>query len=456
MRNEAITLSQLHFNIHEAISHAFPRSIWLVAEISELNENRNGHCYLELVETNESQKVIARTRATIWANKFFLLKSYFETSTNQRFSAGIKIMVEVSVDFHQLYGFSLNIKNINPTYTLGDMALKRKAIIEKLKLNGVYTMNKELELPLVAQRIAIISSPTAAGLQDFLNQLHQNAVQITFHTELFEAIMQGEQTAPSVIAALEAIAEFQDDFDLVVIIRGGGSQLDLASFDNYELANHVAQFPLPVITGIGHDKDETIIDLVAHAALKTPTAVAEFLITKASDFYYCIVEFNQRLQQLINAQLNKQSTFLKQAHHRLKHAVRNRIEKEELKLNNQSLNSTKLSKQFLNHQLLKLERNVSSLVKGIPIRLKSEIRHFDYIVQNTKHKTQQIIQAQEARLNAYEIRKRLTDPKQILRRGYAVIYKGSELIKSSAQLQAGDKIETQLATGKVKSIVTKE
>ncbi|MFV0522448.1 MAG: exodeoxyribonuclease VII large subunit [Mangrovibacterium sp.] len=457
MTEQTLTLSQLSSEVHSAISNAFPRMVWLVAEISELNVNRNGHCYLELVEIDEeTQRVIARSRATIWSYSFLMIKSYFETSTGQRFKQGIKVMVEVSIEFHQLYGLSLNIKNINPTYTLGDMAVKRKAIIEKLKSNGVYSMNKELELPLVAQRIAIISSPTAAGLQDFMQQLQHNPAKIAFHTELFEAIMQGEQTAPSVIAALEAVAEFYEDYDLVVIIRGGGAQLDLASFDDYELANNVAQFPLPVITGIGHDKDETIIDLVACHSLKTPTAVAEFLISGATQLYQLIKEFEYRLQEITPFALEQQENYFAQIGRRLNQAVHHYVDKEEFKFETRKNQAIKYSEQFLIRQSNKLGKGFQKIITGIPLRLEGEMHHFHYVSQTIKLRVEQVLHAQQAKLDAYELCKHMNDPKQILMRGYSVLYKDGKLIKSSKQLQDGDEIETHLANGKVKSVVTKK
>ncbi|MFV0554990.1 MAG: exodeoxyribonuclease VII large subunit [Mangrovibacterium sp.] len=410
---EARTLSQLNREINAAIQDAFPRLVWLVAEISEMNVNRNGHCYLELVEVDErTQKVVARTRATIWSYSFQMLKSFFETSTGQIFRSGIKIMVEASVEFHTLYGFSLNIKNINPTYTLGDMAQKRNAIIEQLKADGVWDMNREMELPFLVQRIAIVSSPTAAGLQDFMHQLADNAAGVSFHTQLFAATMQGEQTAPSVILALEDIADVIADFDVVVIIRGGGAQLDLASFDNYELAAHVAQFPLPVISGIGHDKDETVIDLVAHTSLKTPTAVAEWLVAKATAIAELLADFDFRLREAARKKLAAEDDFLKLAHQRLHQSVKHSMEKENLKFDHRLFRLSALSQQFL--------------------------------------------QQQRAKLESFELRQRLTDPKVIMQRGYSVIYKEGKLIKSSRQLQEGDEIETHLSTGKIKSIVTQK
>jgi len=275
--DQKLTLSELNKQIGDVLESAFPKGVWVVGEISELKENRNGHCYLELIE-KQGIEIVARSRATIWSYTYRMLKPYFETSTGQLFTSGIKILVQVSVEFHAAYGLSLNIKDIDPVYTVGDMAMQRREIVDRLKTEGVFEMNKELQLPLVPQKIAVISSATAAGYQDFVNQLDNNKQGFVFYIKLFQATMQGTETAPSIMAALERIFGYDDFFDAVVIIRGGGATADLSSFDNYDLAYFVTQFPLPVITGIGHEKDDTIVDLVAHTRLKTPTAVAEFFI----------------------------------------------------------------------------------------------------------------------------------------------------------------------------------
>lgn len=457
MTSSARTLSQLNSEINLAISEAFPQLVWLVAEISEMSVNRNGHCYLKLVEVNErTQKVAARADATIWAYSFPMIRSFFESSTGQPFRQGIKIMVEVSVDFHQQYGFSLSIKNINPSYTLGDMALRRKAIIEQLKAEGVFDMNKELELPCPAQRIAIISSPTAAGLQDFSRQLHENTAQIAFQTTLFEATMQGEQTVVSVLSALYDIADQQDDFDLVVIIRGGGSQLDLASFDHYELANHVAQFPLPILAGIGHDKDETLVDLVANQSFKTPTAVAEFLVSKALEVSRQVEELSRRLQEATSFVLEENNDFLVHSYNRLNQSVSHRLEKEGLKLESKALQINQLCKLFLQEQNRQLEQIIYAISKEVPMHINMQSQLLNRHLQSLRTSSYSFLLSKQTKLEAHELRRRLTDPLQVLRRGYALLYKEGKLIKSSSQLAVGDEVESQLADGQVKSIISEK
>lgn len=334
MANSQLTLSELNLLIKEKLDETFAGLVWVKAEISEFTVNRNGHCYLELVDTDPvSSQVIARARATVWSYTFRMLKPYFESTTGQAFATGLKVLVSVKVEFHPLYGLSLNIRDIDPAYTMGDMAIKRRDIILRLQQDGVFDMNKELELPVVPQRIAVISSPTAAGLQDFLNQLAHNPSGIWFYTRLFPATMQGAETADSIIRALDQVFQYENSFDVVVIIRGGGAQLDLASFDHYELAYHVAQFPMPVITGIGHDKDETIVDLVAHTKMKTPTAVAEFLISGAAAFEQRLLEVQVYCSTLLSDRLKKENDWLLQAVGSLKQGVRQLIREEEHQFN---------------------------------------------------------------------------------------------------------------------------
>ncbi len=274
----SITLSELTTQIQETIRSNFDSSVWIRAEISELRENPGGHCYLELIEKdNGSDTILAKTKATIWANTYRMLKPYFESSTGQVLRSGLNVLVAVTVEFHVVYGFSLNIRDIDPTFTIGEMAARRLQIIRRLKADGIADMNKQLELPVLPQRLAVISSATAAGYGDFCDQLKND--NFAFNIKLFPAIMQGDQAEGSIIAALEKIYENIDLFDVVVIIRGGGATTDLACFDSYDLALNCAQFPLPVLAGIGHQRDISILDIVAHTSVKTPTAAAEFLIS---------------------------------------------------------------------------------------------------------------------------------------------------------------------------------
>ncbi|MDR1737364.1 MAG: exodeoxyribonuclease VII large subunit [Candidatus Symbiothrix sp.] len=354
-----ITLSQLNRLIGEKLQQAFPETCWVIAETSDVRLNRSGHCYLELLEKRESDAtIIAKSRAYIWASVFEVLKPYFEQATGQSFVSGLKVLLNVGVEYHPVYGMGLCIYDIDPAYTAGDMVQQRQKIFQRLQQDGVAEMNKELSIPPTPQRIAVVTSPSAAGYEDFLDHLLHNSQGFVFYPRLFPAVMQGEQTEKSVIAALNLIFERQDRFDAVVIIRGGGASSDLAAFDSYELASNVAQFPLPVITGIGHERDETILDWVAKQRCKTPTAVADFLI----------------------ATMREADDALKNVAHRLPLSVNNRIEKERMQLrllqnNLQHLTAARLQNE--RNQLHKMETffRLSSpeyiLAKGYSVTLKN-------------------------------------------------------------------------------------
>ncbi|MDR1437182.1 MAG: exodeoxyribonuclease VII large subunit, partial [Candidatus Symbiothrix sp.] len=290
------TLSQLNSLAGEELKRAFPDTYWLLAETSDVRFNSNGHCYLEFIEKEEKTgTLIAKARAYIWRNTLQVLKPYFEEKTGQSFRSGIKVLVKVSIDFHPLYGYGLSIYDIDPAYTVGDMQRRREEILKQLEEDGTLTLNQELEIAPAPQRIAVITSSTAAGYEDFLNHLLHNKSGFVFYPHLFPAVMQGEQTETSVIAALEKIYLHRDQFDAVVIIRGGGASSDLQAFDSYLLASHCAQFPLPVITGIGHERDNTVLDFIAFHRAKTPTAVADYFVNLLTGTYENLLEMQDAL-----------------------------------------------------------------------------------------------------------------------------------------------------------------
>ena len=319
MRSEnKLTLLELNRLVREVIESEMPNEYWVEAELSECRESR-GHCYMELIQKDErSATPVAKASAKCWASKWVLIRPYFERTTNQRLSAGMKVLLKVYPQFHEAFGFSWIVTDIDPTYTLGDMARKRQEIIRQLKEEGVFDLQKELELPLFCQHIAVISSETAAGYGDFCNQLVDNPYGFLFTTQLFPAIMQGEGTEQSIISALERIFNAQctmhhAPFDCVVIIRGGGATSDMSGFDTLALAENVANFPIPIITGIGHDRDESVLDMVSHTRVKTPTAAAAFLISHLKDVLDTLDDSQQRIANycsskisILNSQPSKQ------------------------------------------------------------------------------------------------------------------------------------------------------
>ena len=298
------SLSELCQNIEEVLAEEFASTYWVRAEVSSLSVR--GHCYMELVEKASTKNIAAKVRATCWQQIYGILSPYFEAETGQKLSVGMQVLLEVEVSFHAVYGLSLNIVGIDPTFTLGDMARQRQETIQRLKDDGVMDMQSSLEIPSLPRRIAVISSADAAGYGDFCHQLENNSGGFQFRTQLFAAIMQGEQSAKSIIQSLQQIADEIDKWDIVVIVRGGGASTDLRNFDDYELASHCAQFPLPIIAGIGHTRDISIVDMVVHSSVKTPTAAAEWLINAMQQQADRIAELYTRLQRAIQHTINQQ------------------------------------------------------------------------------------------------------------------------------------------------------
>jgi len=326
MDHQSLELSQLLAIVKDSLKKSVPGNLWVKAEINELSVNYSGHCYLELIEkSEESENITAKIKATIWSSVYRMLTAYFETVTNRQLEKGLKILVKVSVEFHEIYGISLNVLDIDPVYTVGEQERHRQEIIKRLDYEGIIDMNKTVELPLVMQRLAVISSASAAGYGDFIHQLETNDSNYSYSYTLFPSQMQGQQTAESIINNLDKIYKHESEFDAVVIIRGGGSKSDLAWFDNYELAANIAQFPLPVITGIGHDRDQSIADIVAHTTLKTPTAVAEFLINRTETFEGTMIDLAESFTFVVSDLLANFQTALNATIHDIKPLLTQRI-----------------------------------------------------------------------------------------------------------------------------------
>lgn len=408
---EALSLYDLNALVRRSLEQCLPDEYWVQAELSDVRTNSTGHCYLEFIQKDpRSNNLIAKARGTIWANVYRLLKPYFEESTGQAFVSGIKVLVQVTVSFHELYGYSLTVQDIDPTYTLGDMARRRREILKQLEEEGVLTLNKELEMPVLPQRIAVVSSPTAAGYGDFCHQLKNNSRGFFFHTELFPALMQGDRVEESVLSALDAILNRQEDFDAVVIIRGGGATSDLSGFDTYLLAAACAQFPLPIITGIGHERDDTVLDSVAHTRVKTPTAAAEYLIN-------CMDLAADELEVLIS-QLHESVRSRLTEEHRKLISYRNRIPSAVVR----RVSDAKLA-------LLTTRKDISLAV-------------------------QTLLSRQRHRLELLQQRLADVSPEKMLARGYSITLKDGKVVKNGDVLQLNDEIVTRLYQGEIVSIVT--
>ena len=429
-----MTLYELNHLVSKVIESEMSSEYWVEAELSECRESR-GHCYMELIQKDERTATpIAKASAKCWANKWMLIRPGFERTTGQRLHAGMKVLLKVYAQFHEAYGFSWIVTDIDPTYTLGDMARKRQEIIRQLKEEGVFDLQKELQLPLFCQRIAVISSETAAGYGDFCNQLADNPYGFQFQTRLFPAIMQGEGVEQSIIAALERIFSFHipQNFDAVVIIRGGGATSDMSGFDTLALAENVANFPLPIITGIGHDRDESILDMVSHIRVKTPTAAAALLIDHLKTVLDAINDAQEQIVRLAQQKLTSHKSRLSTFAEILPRLFTNVKTRQEARLD--SLNSrmtTAIRQSIVTHQSL-----INALEVKMPILLDRRLM------------------AEQHRLQLIEEKTKNLDPALLLKRGYSITLHNGKAVRSPQQLQSGDEIETRLANGTLRSVVT--
>ena len=408
MRSEKFhTLFELNRLVRETIECEMPNEYWVEAELSECRELR-GHCYMELIEKDKQTATpIAKASAKCWASKWILVRPYFERTTGQRLVAGMKVLLKVYPQFHEAFGFSWIVTDIDPTYTLGDMARKRQEIIRQLKEEGVFDLQKELTLPLFCQRIAVISSETAAGYGDFCNQLADNPYGFQFQTQLFPAIMQGEGVEQSIINALERI--YDQPFDCVVIIRGGGATSDMSGFDTLALAEHVANFPIPIITGIGHDRDESILDMVSHTRVKTPTAAAALLIDHLKEVLDTVNNAQNSITRLVQQKLSTLST-----------------------------------------QLSSVSEAIPRLFSIVKTRQEAKI---DALQQRLPMLIERRFLAENHRLQLMEEKLKALDPQLLLKRGYSITLHKGRAVKDATTLKAGDEIETRLAQGLIHSIV---
>lgn len=430
---EAITLFELNSLVRGAIESLLPMSYWVQAELSECRESR-GHCYMELVEKQDNTNTpIARASAKCWRNTWMRVRTRFERITGQPLRAGQQVMLLVHAQFHEAYGFSWIVDDINPEFTLGDMARRRQEIIARLKAEGIFDLQKELELPLLTQRVAVISSATAAGYGDFCHQLEDNQYGLRFHAQLFPAIMQGEQVEESVIAALNAIAMQEDEFDVVVIIRGGGGTADMSGFETLALAENVAQFPVPIITGIGHDRDECVLDMVAHTRVKTPTAAAALLVEHQYGVLCMVNDCRERVGMLAH-------NLILESHERVQQI------------------SASLPLRFLRiiaRQELKLTQMMSEIVALTHQKLKSYENNLKGYEEKVNQLSRQTIEQQKHRLELLAMRVQSADPQRILDRGYSLTMVDGHAVKDASQLKLGTRIRTRVAHGEFESVTVK-
>lgn len=408
---EAITLLELNNRVAAVMSRAPGlNEVWVTGETSDLR--RSGpHCYLELIDKDpDSGQPVARARATIWANRYMAIDSEFRQATGSPLASGIKVMVKCSVNYHPLYGLSLNITDVNPEFTLGDLLRRRRELIERLTREGIIDLNKQLEWPVPPSRIAIISASGAAGYGDFINQLYSNQARLRFSSELFPAVLQGERCAESIVAALGAIARRAEEFDGVVIIRGGGATGDLASFDDYTLAAHIAMFPLPVMIGIGHERDVTLLDYVANMRVKTPTAAAEWLIGRG-------MAALEQVRLLGVALLDTVNATLRSSHRRLDN----------------------------------IAGGLPALAQTVVVRARQRVG--EQVEQTIEMAVTNALRRQTERLSAITAIVETLGPESTLRRGFSITRIKGRAITDPSEAVPGDVITTTLASGSISSTV---
>ena len=407
---EPFTLYSLNNMVRQAVSEGLPSRYWVTGELSEVREASNGHCYIELVQRDEvTQELVAKARGTIWSRIYSLLRPYFLEQTGEPFAAGLKVLLQVSVAFHELYGYTLDVCDIEPAYTVGDMARQRMLVIKRLTDEGVIDLNKELPFPLLPQRVAVISSATAAGYGDFCDQLAANRYGFVFYPHLFQSPMQGSGVEQGIISALDRIAANIDMWDVVVIIRGGGATSELSCFDTYDLANNCAQFPLPIITGIGHQRDESVLDMVAHTRAKTPTAAAELLIHAMLEQETCMTNMMQGVVQ----------------------GVQQRMDAEQ---------------QRLNGLLGRLPMTTALYLQGEKMRLQASL-------QAMFSSAQMLIKEQQHRLDVCNAALEAASPGRILSLGYSITRVNGRVVRSIDDVVPGDEVTTEVAGGEFTSTV---
>ena len=410
--NEPLTLYSLNNMVRAAVSNGVPYRYWVTGELSEVREASNGHCYIELVQRDEAtNELVAKARGTVWARVYSLLRPYFLEQTGQPFAAGLKVLLQVTVGFHELYGYTLDVCDIEPAFTIGDIARQRRLIIERLTAEGVIDLNKQLPFPLLSQRVAVISSATAAGYDDFCDQLLGNRYGYVFYPHLFPAPMQGSRVEAGIIEALNRIAENMDMWDVVVIIRGGGATSELGCFDTYDLANNCAQFPLPIITGIGHRRDESLLDIVAHTSVKTPTAAAELLVQSMQERENELVKAMQDISAAVTQRVSTEQKWL--------HALASRIPVD--------------TAYYLKNEQLQLQSRIQRLQATV-VQSLTEQRH---------------------RLDLCEKAVEAASPERILSLGYSITRVNGKAVRSAAEVALGDEVTTYLAAGEFTSTVKK-
>ncbi len=422
------SLYELNNMLRRGIREYFPENLWVQAEIAECKENASGHCYLELIEKQEDTDYLrARAKAVIWSNVWIFLREVFIQQTGSQLQAGQKILILVKPDFHELYGLSLVVLDIDPAYTMGEWALRRRAVLLRLEQEGILELNKELDFPRLPRRLAVISSPTAAGFEDFRHQLQHNSGGFVVYTCLFPAFMQGVQAESSILDALDRVLEHQELFDLLVLIRGGGATTDLSCFDSYELASALAQFPLPLLSGIGHERDRSVADMVAHTSVKTPTAAAELILS-------CLEQEDQKVEDMA-------ATLIASGQEAMNAGVRQlQFYKERI---------VQLSSAQNNRGQLQLQKIESELRWAAREGLRQGKHRLDTAVQTINLLSPKLLEQKLQRLDVLKLKLEAYSPELQLKRGFSITLHQGRILRSAVGLPPDSLIETRLEDGRI-------
>ena len=430
MSVQSLTLLQLNQRIAALMTVPDTQNVWVTAELSDVAV-RGGHCYMELLQKHpETGATLAKARGVIWANVYSRLATDFMKATGQRFVSGLKVMVRASASMHRVYGMSLVISAINPEYTMGDLLRRRREILERLQKEGILELNRQLQWVEVPQRIAVISARGAAGYGDFINQLYNNPSRLNFKIQLFEAVMQGDRTPSTIIAALDLIASQQEEWDGVVIIRGGGATSDLVAFEDYDLAAHIAQFPLPVIVGIGHERDVTVLDYVANMRVKTPTAAAEWLISRGDVALEWLRSTGASILQIVSDRIAGCKQQLSYYEALLPTAPLTAVEREQARLRGDMMTLAQISAR----------------------RIAPELARLDHVEKSIASATEMVLRRRNDRLDAMQAMLNALSPEATLRRGYSITRVGGKAVTDASQITEGTQIETTLANGTIISV----
>jgi len=447
-----MTLYELALALKSVVREQFPDALWVLAEIASVQVSRQGHVYVDLVQRDQDT-VLAEMKAVVWSRSARILDA-FESATGKPLAAGMQVLMAARPDFHERYGLKLFIEELSAEFTLGQMAMARREVIERLQAEGLWDANKRLEMPLVPQRLAVVSSEHAAGLQDFLHQLETNAEGIAFRPMLFAATVQGDAAESSIAEAFERIARTASRFDVAVLLRGGGSQVDLSCFDTYGVAAAVARCPLPVVTGIGHERDESVADMVAHTRMKTPTAAAEFLIGRAAAFATAVEDLWRRASLAAVAILEASRHDLEAAADRLTRSARERTDEDARRLEDVARQLTASATDVLRDRDAALREAAHRLRYGALRRAVAAEGRLDQLSARLRPAVPRRLALAAERLTAIERRIGDLDPASVLRRGYSITRVAGRAITRAADVRPGDEIETLLHEGRLHSTVT--